>query len=136
MLCGRVGNVNLAKHRINLIPEAKPVYQLPRGAEPDACEFEREEVQGMVNKGDLEPHNSKWTLVVVYDKKKWLHKVLYQFGNEVPVRDSYPIPHMDECIDSLGDAAIFTSLDANSGYWPIEMDETDKDKTNFTSHCR
>ena len=41
---------------------------------------------------------------------------------------------MDECIDYLGDATIFSTLDCNSWYWHVEVDEADKDKTTFTSH--
>lgn len=58
----------------------------------------------------------------------------YRRLNALTVRDSYPIPRMDECIDSLADATIFTTLDANSGHWQIEIREEDKDKTTFTSH--
>ena len=50
------------------------------------------------------------------------------------VRDAYPIPRMDECIDSLGDAVIFSTLDCNSGYWQIPMAEEERDKTAFISH--
>ena len=41
---------------------------------------------------------------------------------------------MDECIDSLGDARIFSTLDANSGYWRIPIAPKDQDKTSFTMH--
>jgi Reverse transcriptase (RNA-dependent DNA polymerase)/RNase H-like domain found in reverse transcriptase len=41
---------------------------------------------------------------------------------------------MDECIDSLGDANVFTTLDFNSGYWQIPVAPEDKDETTFTSH--
>ena len=41
---------------------------------------------------------------------------------------------MDECIDSLGDATIFTTLDANWGYWQIEVNPEDREKTAFVSH--
>ena len=54
--------------------------------------------------------------------------------NAMTIRDSYPIPRMDESIDSLGDAVIFSTLDCNSGYWQIPMAEKDKDKTAFISH--
>jgi hypothetical protein len=40
---------------------------------------------------------------------------------------------MDECIDCLGEAAIFTTLDCNSRYWKIPVDPADRDKTTFTS---
>ncbi len=41
---------------------------------------------------------------------------------------------MYECIDSLGDATVFTTLDCNSGYWQIPVATQDRDKTTFTSH--
>jgi Reverse transcriptase (RNA-dependent DNA polymerase) len=41
---------------------------------------------------------------------------------------------MDECIDSLRDARIFSTLDCNSGYWQIPVHPNDQDKTAFTSH--
>jgi hypothetical protein len=41
---------------------------------------------------------------------------------------------MDECIDSLGDAKIFTTLDCNSGYWQIPVRPEDREKTTVTSH--
>lgn len=54
--------------------------------------------------------------------------------NALKKRDSYPILCMDECIDSLGEATIFSALDADSGYWQIKFDELDQDKTAQASH--
>jgi hypothetical protein len=59
----------------------------------------------------------------------------YRKLNDITVPDTYPLPRMDECIDSQVEAAIFTTLDCNSGYWQIPVDPTDRDKTTFTSHC-
>lgn len=41
---------------------------------------------------------------------------------------------MDECIDSLGDATIFATLDGNSGYWQLWVADEVRDKTDFASH--
>lgn len=41
---------------------------------------------------------------------------------------------MDECIDLLGEATIFSTLDTNSGYWPVEIDKIDRDRTAYTSY--
>ena len=41
------------------------------------------------------------------------------------IPDTYPIPRMDDCIDSLGDAKIFTTLDANCGYSQLNVDKPD-----------
>jgi hypothetical protein len=48
--------------------------------------------------------------------------------------DVYPLPRLDECIDSLGDAFLFSTLDANSGYWQGSMHPDNRDKTTFTCH--
>lgn len=41
---------------------------------------------------------------------------------------------MDECIDSVGDAKIFTKLGENSRYGKKEIRNQDKDKKDFCSH--
>jgi len=49
-------------------------------------------------------------------------------------KDAYPIPRIDECIDSLRDARVFSTLDCNAGYWQIPVAEEDKHLTAFTCH--
>lgn len=39
----------------------------------------------------------------------------------VTIWESYPIPCMDDCIDSLSDTTIFSTLDANTRYWEVEI---------------
>lgn len=51
------------------------------------------------------------------------------------VRDTYPLPHMDEYTDSLGKAKVFTTLDANRGYWQMPVAPRDRDITVFASHA-
>jgi len=41
---------------------------------------------------------------------------------------------MDDCLDSLGDAKFFSTLDCNAGYWQIPVAEEDKHFTSFTTH--
>lgn len=50
------------------------------------------------------------------------------------VRNSYSQPRTDERIDSLHEATIFSTLDANLGYWQIEIDPTEHEKIMFRSH--
>lgn len=55
------------------------------------------------------------------------------------VKDAFPIPQMDKCIDSLCKACIFSAPFANSGRWRIYINEDDCDEAEFTSHhglCR
>jgi len=41
---------------------------------------------------------------------------------------------MDDCIDSFGEAVVFTTLDAYSGYWQVPIRKEDQELTSFTCH--
>eukprot|EP00171_Calliarthron_tuberculosum_P001458 IDg1458t1 len=58
----------------------------------------------------------------------------YRRLNAVTKRNSYPLPRMDDCLDSLGNARVFTSLDANWGYWQTPMAPEHVPQTAFTCH--
>ena len=42
---------------------------------------------------------------------------------------------MDESIDLLGEASVFSTIDCNSGYWQIPVRKQDRDKTAFVCHA-
>lgn len=63
--------------------------------------------------GVIEPATAKWESTVVFVPKKdgaMRFCVHYQKLNAVTVRDSYPLPRMEEYIDSLGDDTFLTKL--------------------------
>lgn len=41
---------------------------------------------------------------------------------------------MEECIDSLNDATVSSTLEASFEYWKIKIEELDQDRTAFTSN--
>ena len=134
---GRLGQVHSTAHRIQLIPGAKPAYSQPYRAGTKAREAESSEIHRMLRAGVIEPATSEWASPVVLVPKpdgSMRFCIDYRRLNTVTVRDSYPLPRMDECIDSLGDARVFSTLDCNSGYWQIPVSPADKEKTTFTSH--
>ena len=55
--------------------------------------------------------------------------------NAITERDSFPLPRLDDTFDCLGGAKFFSTLDLASGYWQVEMDPVDKQKTAFSTPC-
>ena len=91
----------------------------------------------MLDAGVIEPAGSEWASPVVLVPKKdgsLRFCIDYRRLNTKTAADAYPLPRMDDCLDSLGDAAIFTTLYCNSGYWQIPVAPEDGDKTTSTTH--
>lgn len=52
------------------------------------------------------------------------------------IRDSNPIPRIDKSIDGLCSAEVFSTFDADSGYWHIELDQAYLGKSAFVTYSR
>jgi hypothetical protein len=95
------------------------------------------EVQGMLEMDFIEPASSPWSAPVVLVPKPdgtIRFCIDYRRLNAVTQNDSYALPRVDDCLDSLVEARYFTTLLANCGYWQIDVNEDDREKTAFTSH--
>ena len=93
-------------------------------------------VQQMLKDGVAEPSSSPWASPVVLVKKKdgsTRFCVDYRKLNDVTVKESYPLPTADSCFDALAGSRWFPTLDLSSGYWQVDMDVRDKQKTAFTT---
>ncbi|UYV65435.1 K02A2.6-like [Cordylochernes scorpioides] len=49
------------------------------------------------------------------------------------LKDVYPIPRIDDVMDTLQGSKYFSAIDLKSGYWQVEIEERDKEKTAFTT---
>jgi len=91
----------------------------------------------MLDLGVIEPSDAAWSFSAVVVPKPGGHFRFcadYRRLNERTFKDVYPIPRMDDCLDFLGDATVFSTLDCNAGDWKIPVAEEDRHKTTFTSH--
>ena len=48
-------------------------------------------------------------------------------------KEAYSLPRINETLDALAGAKVFTTLDLGSGYWQVEMDAADREKTAFAT---
>lgn len=60
--------------------------------------------------------------------------VEHQKFNRSANRDTYPIPRIDECIEFLEEIEIFSTLNVNSAYFQVEVDEVDQKMTCTSPH--
>jgi len=119
MLDGTLGFFEATDHCVGVQPGTKPIRQQPNRARHHARDMILDKVNRMLEAMVLRPSTSEWASpVVVVPKKDGSPRfcVDYHCLNAVTKKDSYPIFRMEDCVDSLGDAHSFSTLDCNSGY--------------------
>ncbi|GBM95236.1 Retrovirus-related Pol polyprotein from transposon 297 [Araneus ventricosus] len=116
-----VSRFNMTQHRFNT-GNHPPIKQYPRRF-PLAKKEEAERlVKEMVDNGIIEDSSGPWTSPIVLVKKKdgsTRFCVDYRKLNEITIKDSYPLPRIDDTLDALNGSQWLSTLDLKSGYWPI-----------------
>ena len=128
-----MGRTGLVKHRINT-GDAQPIRQRARRLPIQQRKEEQALIKEMLDRQVITPSSSPWASGIVLVKKKdgsWRFCVDYRRLNEVTVKDSFGLPRIDDSLDTLGGAKWFSTLDLQSGYWQVEMEEGSKEKTAF-----
>lgn len=130
-----LGQTNVLSHKIYVSHEV-PIRQKPYRASPVKQKIMDDLIQEMLKAGVIEPSSSAWASPVVLIPKKtggYRFCVDYRKLNLVTQTDAYPIPTIQEILESLTGAVVFSTLDLNSGYWQVRMDGSSTDKTAFIS---
>ncbi|XP_076293044.1 uncharacterized protein LOC143215119 [Lasioglossum baleicum] len=130
----QLGKCKVVKHRIDTGGHA-PIKQAPRRVPVQRKDEVRQLIADMENQGVIEKSVSSWMSPVVLVKKKdgsTRFCIDYRQLNNITKKDSYPLPRIDDTLDAIAGSSWFTVLDLQSGYWQIEMDERDREKTAFS----
>ena len=122
-----LGRTNLVTHRI-YTEDVPSINSRPYSIPPSEQTFVKEEIQQMLDNKLIQPSNSPWTSPVVLVRKKnskLCFCVDYRKLNAITKKDAYPLPRIDEMLNTLAGSNWFSTLDLASGYWQVTMHPRD-----------
>ena len=111
-------------------PPHKPVYRLS----PKELTELKTQLEDLINRGFITPSTSPYGAPVLFvPKKDGTSRMVidYRLLNAITVKNRYPLPRIDDLMDRLQGAKVFSKIDLASGYHQIKVAESDQHKTAF-----
>jgi hypothetical protein len=109
---------------IELKPGTAPIYKTPyRMATLELVEL-KEHIKELLEKGFIYPSSSPWGAPVIFvPKKDGTRRMFVDYCalNEVTVKNKYPLPRIDDLLDQLCGACMFSKIDLQSGYHQLKI---------------
>ena len=131
-----MGHTKVTKHKIVLKdPDTPPFKERFHRIPPLQLNKVCAHLKMMLDAGVIRPSNSPWCNAIVLVRKKdgsLRFCINFRRLNALTVKDSHPLPHICETLESLAGTAHYTTIDMNSGFWQVPMDEESKQYTAFS----
>jgi hypothetical protein len=125
------------EHHMKINPDAKLVSQKPRRQSVERQDFIRKEVRKLLDAGFIEEvHHPVWLanpVIVPKANGKLRMCINYTSLNKACPKDPYPLPRIDQIVDSTSGCDLLSFLDAYSGFHQIQMSREDRKHTAFVT---
>ena len=128
-----IGCTDATEHTIELLKD-EPFKERFRRIAPPVVEEVRRHVQEMLDGGAIQPSQSPWCNAVVLVRKKYgslRFCIDFRHLNQM-TKDAFPLPQMQETMESMVGARHFSCMDLKSGFWQVKMVEQSRQYTAFT----
>ena len=127
-----IGFCSLLQHDIDS-QDAKPIKQSPRRPPIGACQAEDDILNEMLKTGVIEPSTSAWAspICMVKNQDGSRFCVDYRRVNAVSTKDVFPVPNIQDALESLRGARHFATIDLLSSYWQLGMTDRAKERSAF-----
>ena len=121
-----IGKTDLVEFVIDLKPDARPVKQKLRPLNPLQVESLKKQLKEWEDNDCIQPSKSPWASPLVPAWKKggtirWA--IDYRALNQVTVADAYPVPNIEQNLEKLAGAKVFSALDAAAAYQTIPVEK-------------
>ena len=127
---------NTFSHHIYTQEEVRHVRKPQRWMNPTLKDIVKEELQKLLNVNFIYPIlDDKWvspSVIVPKKNGKWYIYADYRELNKSTLKDDFPLPFIDQVLDTLVGKKYFSFLDGFNGYNQIQIVLEDQDKTTFT----
>ncbi|XP_076041903.1 uncharacterized protein LOC143025779 [Oratosquilla oratoria] len=123
-----------AVHHIELVEGAAPVREKPYRMPPHKAAILQKEVTFLLDNHLAEPSKSDWAapcILVPKGNREYRMCTDYRKLNALTKADNFPLPRIDDLIDSIGKAKIITKLDLMSGYYQMPLSDEAKRVSSF-----
>ena len=130
-----LGRTKKLHHTIST-ENCQPIRQAARRMPVYHKEEVRKLIEDMLKRDVIQPSKSPWASPIVIVRKKdgsARFCVDYRKLNMVTRKDAYPLPRIDDTLDTLSGSQWFSTLDLLSGYWQVELAGKDREKTAFVT---
>ena len=130
-----IGYTDIIQHRIRLTDDI-PIREAHRRIPPNQYLEVKNHIKKLLAEDMIRESSSEYASPIVLVRKSDGSLRLcvdYRKINSKTHKDAYPLPRIEESLDSLSGAQFFTTLDLTSGYHQIAVAEEDKRKTAFTT---
>lgn len=138
MWMGELGEIGISERRIDLLLDTKSFETPPNLADPKTRELEQFEVVKQLKARIIEPAISELAapfLLTPRKTGKWCFCIDYRQSNTVTLKDTHPLPIMDDGIDLLDDSEVSTTIDAYAGTLADEHTRGRPSKVSFCCHA-
>ncbi|GAU21686.1 hypothetical protein TSUD_242580 [Trifolium subterraneum] len=119
---------------VDLVPGTSPISMAPYRMSASELNELKKQLEELLEKKFIRPSISPWGASVLLVKKKEGTMRLcidYRQLNKVTIKNKYPLPRIDDLMDQLVGACVFSKIDLRSGYHQIRVKKEDIPKTTF-----
>ncbi|GFV97935.1 retrovirus-related Pol polyprotein from transposon 17.6 [Trichonephila clavipes] len=117
-----------------ILKDEEPVCQHPRRLAFTERQDVNKQIEKWLNEGIIRPSSSEYASPIVMVKKKDGSSRMcidYRKLNQKLVKDKFPLPIIEDVLDTLQEAKVYSTLDLRNGFFHVDVDEDCRKYTSF-----